>query len=197
MRRRLLTQLTDDEGFSLSELVIVVGLLGFVLAAIYSASYAMTAAGKVNDAQSVFARDGGEPVRLVEKAVMQNLKIRDATPYMLDFYTDRNLDAFDEEVIVQATTAGELRYEEWQCDPSLQRVSKTKDLVFTTNCSNLARSIPLFVYYDKGGTVIGPTVDDIRTQAPGQSRKVAFSLSLTTNGFDTTIDRQMYFRNRD
>lgn len=196
----------SDGGFTLTELLVVVLLLGVVLSAIYAATNAMMAAGRQAEAQSVFARDSGEPMRLLEKSLMQNTKLTNTGPYTMTFVMDRNLDALNEEVVITASHM-RLTYEEWQLNSMGVRTPATprRSWVMSRNCNNTSRGIPLFVYWvpddgiaDSDGSTLYDILpaDQIASQGIN-ARKVTIQLCLTSNRQNFRVDQDVFFRNRE
>lgn len=179
-----------DEGFTVFELFIALGLLGVVLAAAYSASTAMIQGGKVNQTQALFARESGESMRLIEKYLMQVIKIESAGDYSTTFLTDHNLDSLPERVRVTATSDNRLRLEVWRTNSLQVNTSLAADVVFSENCYNVARGMPLLTYYDESGAIIA----DMST-VPTDARSARLNLVLAYGGSDHQATKTVYLRN--
>lgn len=180
----------DDRGFTVMELFIALGLLGVVLAAIYAASGAIMKGGTVNQTQAVFAKETGEGVRIVEKYLMQVVKIESAGDYSCTFLTDHNLDSLPERVRVTATSDGKLRLEVWRTNALQVNVSLASDTVFSEHVVNVARGMPLLTYYDTSGEVIADM-----NQVPTEARSVRLALLLSYNGSDHQATKTIFMRN--
>lgn len=197
----------SDAGFTLTELLISLILLGIVLAAIYAATSAMLTASRQSEAQSVFSRDSGEPMRLMEKALMQNTKVTNSGAYTITIQTDRNMDALNEEIVITASSM-RLRYQEWQLNSMGVRTTTNprRDWYMSRACNNTARGIPLFLYWvpdadgamDADGSAIYDQLPlaDVPSQGVN-ARKVTIQLCLTSNKQNYMITRDVYFRNRE
>lgn len=182
-----------DEGFSLAELIIVMGLIGIVLAAAWSLSYSMVQGGRVNETQSVFARDSGEPVRLANRAIMQAVEVEGSycTSQAIQFLTDRTMNSQFQRVRISATADRHMRYEEWQLNSSKAEVSKRLDILFSEkHVSNLERGVPLFTYYNWDGVVI-----DDSTLIGSDTRSVTLALSLTVGSSSVVSSQTVMLRN--
>lgn len=181
-----------DEGFSLAELIIVLGLLGFVLAAIYAGSSALIRSADVSRAQSTFARDSGEPMRLIARNLMQAIQLENTTPQSITFRTDRKMDGTGQRCIVTAT-GHFISYKEWEINASFvnKTVAPRLDLQYSTSSTNVADGVPLFRYYNSAGAEI--TNMEL---APSAARSVVMTLVLTAA--DTTFEtsQTVYLRNR-
>jgi prepilin-type N-terminal cleavage/methylation domain-containing protein len=184
--RRLLI---DDEGFSLSELIIVLVLMGVVLAAIYGASQAMMAAGNVNTTQSVFSRESGESMRITEKYLMQLVQIETAGPYGITFRTDADLSGVLEKVRVTSTSGGILRFELWR-NASASSGAADTSVNFSTHAMNQPRGVPMFSYFDKNGAAITDM-----TLAKTDSRTIHMDLLLEHDGAHHTATKTIFLRN--
>jgi prepilin-type N-terminal cleavage/methylation domain-containing protein len=184
----------SDEGFSLSELIIVLGLMGFVLAAIYAADQALVKGGQVSETQARFSRDSGESVRLSEKSIMQMIKLESADAYSMTFLTDRNLDDLAERIKITATTASDakphsFRYEVWQLNAARTTATRLTDIYWTDICYNAPRGVPLFRYYNAAGLEITPT------EALTAARSIRMQMLLSYLGSDFKGDKIVYLRN--
>jgi hypothetical protein len=193
--RTLASRLRDDEGFSLSELIIVVGLIGFVLGAIYAANQALVRGGQVSETQARFSRDAGEPVRISEKSIMQMIKLESASPSSITFLTDRNLDEAPERVTISATPATgtkahSFRYEIWQLNAARTSAVKKTDVYWTDICYNIPAGVPLFRFYDSEGLEITNM-----TLALSETRSIRMQLFLQYQGSEFRGDKIIYLRN--
>lgn len=182
-----------DAGFSLTELLFVVGLLSFVLAAAWGVSSAMVKGGEVNETQSVFARDSGEPLRIVNKAIMQAVEVEGTycTDQAMQMLIDPTMNSQFQRVRVSATSDGYLHYEVWQLTSSKTVVSKVRDVRFSDkHVSNITQGIPLFTYYNSSGAVITD-----RALLGSDTRSVMVQLALTANGASAVSSQTVMLRN--
>lgn len=184
-----------DAGFSLTELLFVVGLLSFVLTAAWGVSSAMVKGGEVNETQSVFARDSGEPLRIVNKAIMQAVEVEGTycTDQSMQFLIDPTMNSQFQRVKVSATSDGYLHYEVWQLTSSKTVVSKVRDVRFSDkHVSNITQEIPLplFTYYNSSGAVITESA-----LLGSDTRAVMVQLALTANGASAVSSQTVMLRN--
>ena len=186
------TFLRRSDGFTLAELMIVLALLSFVLAAIYAGSQAMLSGAKVNQAQATFARDSGEPMRIINKSLMQATAIEVALPNQIMVTTDRNLDNVLERVRVTATSDGRLTYEVWN-NGTKPPATPTSSIAWSTNCVNVARGVPLFHDSNLAGSTQTETTGGVDTLA---AKLVTTDLVLSYGGSDYRSGQSILLRNR-
>jgi prepilin-type N-terminal cleavage/methylation domain-containing protein len=96
-------------GFTLSELIVVMGLLGVVLAVVYGSMFAMVQASRASDRQARFTNEVSSPLLAIDKVIVQNSSIEQASPYRIVVLTDRDLNNKMERTTIEATTSGRLR----------------------------------------------------------------------------------------
>ncbi len=185
-----------DEGFSLTELMIVLGLMGVVLAAIYSASNAMIMAAQVSESQSIFARDSGEPMRLIIRQLMQAIQLENTTAQSVTFRTDRQMNGTGQRIIVDATSAGWIRYREWSINSAFVNttVAPRVDFRYSDSCVNVSKGVSLFRYYRDDRTEL--TGAQIAEVAPSAARTIVMTLALRARGSDFETSQTVYLRNR-
>lgn len=173
--------------------MIVLALLSFVLAAIYAGSQAMMAGGRVNEVQAAFARDSGEPMRIINKSLMQATAIEVALPNQIMVTTDRNLDDVLERIQVTATSDGRLTYEVWLDGTKPPAVPST-NIAWSTKCVNgVAGGAALFHYYDIAGNTRTETTGGVDTLA---AKMVETDLRLSYDGNDFKSVQSVLLRNR-
>ncbi len=182
----------DDAGFTLSELIVVMALLGVVLAVVYGSSYAMIRASGVSDRQARFTNEVASPLLVMDTMLVQNSAIEAAGPYRIVFVTDRDLDNRMERVTIEARSDGRLRYNVVELNPQRTAVvSVVQDWIMSENNVNVAQGVPLFRYFgataDAEITSMGSVASDARsviarvvTQHDGRifsdSRRIQFRL---------------------
>lgn len=177
-------------GFTLTELLVVVGLLGMILAATYAASQAIMAGGRVNEAQAAFARDSGEPLRIINKSLMQATAIETALPNQIMVTTDRNLDDVLERMRVTATADGKLLYEVW-INNAKPPAAPSTSIAWSTNCVNDSDS-PLFRYYK----IDGSNQTEVHGyDAEHDADMVKIDLRLSSDATDFRSEQSVLLRN--
>lgn len=142
-------RLHTNDGFSLTELVIVIALLAFIMAAAYAALNAVKVSTDVSDRQSVFASEVGSPLLAIEEVLQQTLSIEAAGPYSLTVTTDVNNDNLVERHIITAEVDGRLTHQAYNTNMLAQNTTRRLNTVWSTKNRNRIDSIPLFYFYDE------------------------------------------------
>lgn len=185
----------SDEGFSLSELVVVVGLLGIILAAAW-ASYTVASNGtRTADREAMTAREIAAPLLQCERLLIQQHNILDGTiearvvnpgPYLVAFQTDVDHDSHVESTIIEATANDELII-------TTSEVTEHgyEPVVWSTANRNRATGTPLFTFYNGSGQVISD-YGSVKTD----SRAVKITIATEYDGKAYSDSRTVSFRNR-
>jgi prepilin-type N-terminal cleavage/methylation domain-containing protein len=140
---------TDEHGFSLTELMVVLSMLGVILAISYGGLLAIYKARDVSDRQSTFAQEGAAPLTHMEKILTQTLVIENPGPYTVTVLTDRDNNDLVERHVIEADSDGNLTHETWQTDQARNNTSLQFDAHWSTNNANQAENTPLVIYYDE------------------------------------------------
>ena len=188
-------RLAQDEGFSLSELIVVIGLLGVILAAAYL-SYSVAANGsRAADRESMTAREIAAPMLECERLLIQQHNILTGSlesrivnpgPYLVAFNTDRDHDSHIESTIIEATSDGRLVISQSEtAEHGLQAV------VWSTENHNRAANIPLLTFYDGAGSVIADN-----NAIASDARAVKVTIVTEYEGQQYSDSRTISFRNR-
>lgn len=182
--------LRDDSGFTLSELLVVIGLLGIVVGGAYALFYLARVSTDDSSAQAWSAREIGQPLENMERMFSQQAPpLVTAETYRCKFQTDQDRDDHYEYHQFEATTDGRLIETVYELvDRPTPRVA-----VWSTSNANRASSTPLFTYYDIEGT-------DITTRSAVYIQQYAASVDVTIvgdhNGREYSDSRRIFFRNR-
>lgn len=183
-------RIRDDAGFTLSELLVVVGLLGIVV----GGAYALFNLARVGTDQSNEAawtsREIGQPLENMERMFTQQAPpLVESGTYICEMKTDQDRDNHYEYRRFEATADGQLietRYE--LIDSPTPWVS-----VWSEHNANVASGTPMFTYYDIEGS-------DITSASPLHIQQYAASVVVEiVTDHDGTIysdSRQIFFRNR-
>jgi hypothetical protein len=180
-----------DDGFTLSELIIVTGLLGFIVAAAWAGMAAISKAGTVSSNATTASHDLSIPLEQISKIVMQNTTVKSTAPNRIEVWTDRNLDDLPELDAFYADAAGELVWESWFYDSARTTYTKHTKWVFSENNANVSSGSPLFTYYDKAGNVI----TDME-KAPSKTYYMRAVVKVRLDDHVVDGARTILFRNR-
>jgi len=162
MRNLVHTLRQEDAGFTLTELLVYVSLLGVVLAAAYAGMFAIQKAANVSESQSRFTTAFADPMEQMSRIIMQATKIQAVSPYRIEVWTDRNLDGKPQLNAFYCDTAGWLTWEWWQYPDNLiystnpGGYTQWKRWVMDINNANEKTGFtpqPLFVSYNASNTV--------------------------------------------
>lgn len=187
--------LARDEGFTLSELLVVIGLLGIIMGVAYL-SYSVAANGsRAADRESMTAREIGVPLLESERLLIQQHNILTGSlesrvvnpgPYLVAFNTDRDHDSHIESTIIEATTDGRLVIS--QSETSEHALDP---VTWSTENHNQAAGIPLFTFYDGAG---GAITDN--NAIASDARGVKITIVTEYQGHQYSDSRTITFRNR-
>lgn len=183
----------DDAGFTLTELLAVVGLMGVVIAAAWGGMYVVAKSNAQTTAQSNAAHSFADPMEEISKMLMQNLSVSSTDPYRVEVWTDRNMDG-QPELDAFYAASGQLVYERWGYNSARTVVlNHYKWVMSPANGNNYGGTmVPLFTYYDANGVQITDM-----TKAPSGTRLVRVRVVVRLgNGATTSDTRDVVFRNR-
>jgi hypothetical protein len=71
------------------------GLLTVVIGVVYGSMFAMVQASRASDRQARFTNEVASPLLVIDKVLVQNSAIEQASPYRLVVLTDRDLEQQD------------------------------------------------------------------------------------------------------
>jgi len=193
MNRRFGTFLRDDDGLSLTELLVALVLLGMVLAIAWNLNSYMNKVNTDNEREAYVSGEVRTPLMVIDKLVMQNSLIEGGSDaYQLSFITDVNLDDVRERTVI-TVTGTELRRTTWNITGSGANIEPAViDTVLSRNNANSAQDEPLFTYLDSSGDIITDT-DLISSQA----RSVVTNILVDYDGTIYHDSRETHLRNRE
>jgi prepilin-type N-terminal cleavage/methylation domain-containing protein len=166
--------LHSEEGFTLAELMIVVGLLGFILAAGYAGMFVLNRGSATTGSQDKAAHDFADPLEQMSKILMQSYPIQLPVPrgddhslpsnsdYCIEAWSAVDGDPHPRLSAFYVDSAGELVWDLWvyRSDHSEPPISGPRRWVMSTNNANLTTNphTPLFQYFDvKGDPITNPS----------------------------------------
>jgi prepilin-type N-terminal cleavage/methylation domain-containing protein len=200
---RLRASFSRDEGFSLTELLVVIVLMGMVLAAVYSALQLTVRAREIQERNSFESTRMTVPLQMIEIAVSQNTLIEaGSTHYRLSCLTDKNHDGVRERHVFEATTDGRLVERFWLVDSNGQNITATarvtewqrNEASLPARNVNRANEVRLFTYIDRD-----PETNEIRELdyiRANQSNEVLVTLAARYGKWDFQESRRIMLRNR-
>jgi prepilin-type N-terminal cleavage/methylation domain-containing protein len=183
----------DDRGFTLSELVVVMGLLGVVLAVVYGSMFAMVQASRASDRQARFTNEVSSPLLAIDKVIVQNSSIEQASPYRIVVLTDRDLNNKMERTTIEATTSGRLRLRVEELNPQRTATLRVlQDWTISENNVNVSQGRPLFRYYAQDPSEEITSMGSV----PSDARSVLVNVVSMHDGRTISDSRRMQFRLR-
>lgn len=140
---------TRDEGFSLTELIVVVALMGLLITVTYAALRAIQASTEVSDRQATFALEVGSPLLGIEEVIQQAFAIESASAYSVTLLTDQDNNNLVERHVISANTDGTLTHRSWYTNSAMQNTTVKMDVTWSQNNVNRSQAEPLFYFYDE------------------------------------------------
>lgn len=180
-----------EDGFTLTELMVVVGLISIILGVAYLGFDVVRNGANMSDRQAYISREIGFPLDYMERAFIQNYGFDSTgsgiTPYRAAVLTDRDNDGHPEKYIFEATSAGQLRV------TTSEEVDKPTPSVYVISSknSNVSQSRVLFRYYDANSAEI-TNMGNVGSQA----RSMSMTVVTTYDGQTFSDSRRVFFRNR-
>lgn len=180
-------QHSHDEGFSLTELIVVVALLAVIMGISYGGMQAVQASREVSDRQALFSNEVSTPLNTFEEVISQTLKVEQAGPYSMTVLTDADTDNLRERHVIQCTTGGELTHRRWSTNMSQVNVTLEYDALWSEHNINQSAARPMFEYYDDEGD---------QTTVADDAEVVVVRLWVEYQGREYTDSRRILMRNR-
>lgn len=178
----------DDSGLSITELIVVTALMGFVLAAVYLGQQLAYRAQDVADRQTRISRDLAGPIRVIDASFSQSLVPPFGTPYEpyrvtlrmpVDYSPGKT---YEHEY--EALADGRLVKSIYQIIGANRTL--VRRVTLTRSCANRQLNVPLFTYY-KGSDVTTNVVT---------SDSVVIEMCTIYKGQTYRDQRRVSFRNR-
>lgn len=186
--------LTGDEGFSLSEMLVVLALMGLVLAGAWALFHLASMGASQSTQQAWISREIGQPLTNAERAFSQQAPpLLDVGPYTCTFRTDQDRDNLYEVHRFEATTDGKLLEVYYEETGSLTATPTIDTRHWSDHNSNRAAGVPLIRYLDRDGNEISSASVSIIKQ---YTASVIVTIVTNWEGKQYSDSRQIYFRNR-
>jgi prepilin-type N-terminal cleavage/methylation domain-containing protein len=201
-----------DEGFTLSELLVVMGLLGIVLSAAYMFIYTVRVSADQSNREAALSRSVTLPMQAMERLLMQNSGIEPSPvtgagqspapeppgDYTVTFTTDQNADDHLERHTITAvrddtTGVGYVVKSTYAVTAAGATIgAPVQQARIADNNANIRDSVPLFRFYTKDGVLLDPLAGGISTQAA----YIVIQMRITLDGKSETHTDTVVFRNR-
>ncbi len=189
--------LRSDHGFTLSELIVVLGLLGVVLGVAWLGFGVASGGSRLSDRESRTSQEIGVPLLEAERLLMQRHYVRTGYssvagrnvspgPYLVAFDTDRDNDSNSEFNIIEVTGRNLIFHRREVNDPA-----GWTSVTWSRDNYNREGNVPLFRYYDVDDREL-TNAGDIATR----SRTVVITIVTEYEGKRYTDSRTVLFRNR-
>jgi prepilin-type N-terminal cleavage/methylation domain-containing protein len=184
----------SDNGYSLAELLVVVAMLGVVLSTVYLFLGTSDGITATTQSLSTTAQALSNPPEIISKHVMQQTALTNASPYRLDVWTDRDMDANRERHSFRAEAPNRLIWEMWEYDKNSGPTILSHSVqVLSESNRNVSAAVPLFRYFDEAGVEI-TDMDEVASNAFA----VQLAIAVDAGGGRTAQDtRDITFRNKD
>ncbi len=149
--------MTDDRGFSLTELIVVLVLMLLILVMAFSAIRVIYASRDVTERQAMFASKVGGPLAGIEEAVQQALTIKAFSAYSVSVVTDLDNDNSLEWQDIALDTNGVLTQKVYRTDSAGNKTTLRTSITWSRESANRAQAQPLFRLFDATGAPIAVT----------------------------------------
>lgn len=195
-----------DEGFSLTEFIVVLVLLGVILSISYGGLSVVLAGQETSERQAHFAREIGAPLGVMEKFLSQstaiensatgvNVPITSPGQYQISILTDRDHDDVVERHTYTAAADGTLIERVFLTDNQRQNVSQVSQHTWSDMNTNQATGVPLFRYFtvDSAGSM-----QEITDLSLVSTTVNVVQVTVVSNyeGKEFSDSRQIFLRNR-
>lgn len=201
MRRPTSLRSGDREaGFTLTELLVVMGLMGLILGTAYMFSYTVRVGQAQAEREAKLARAVGVPLLTMERLLVQNSAIDplySPSGTQVTILTDQDSDDVLEQHTISVsrdpfTGEGFVDLVSYRVDAAGVRIgAPTRNGHIGYSNANIRDSLPLFRYYDKDGVEITDygAVSHL-------ARSMVIELRISIDGVSETQSDTVHFRNR-
>lgn len=180
-----------DEGFTLTELVVVIALMGFILWAAHGLMQITRIGVDHSNRQAWMSTEVAAPLEFAEKVMSQQYAFDVAfpgiTPYRCAFFTNRRGDSYGERYVIEATADHRLLVTN---SPNVSSPTYNTNAWSRANFNRQA-GMPLFRYFDAKGNPL-TSQDAIVAYA----KFVTVTIVTEYDGQQYRDERTIFFRNR-
>lgn len=187
----MVTRTRHTDGFSLTELMVVLVLMGVLFAVSYGGLMATYKGREVSDRQANFAREVSTPLSVSEKILTQAMAIEDPGEYTITVLTDRDNDNVVERHTFAVDAQNRFTEEIWLTDHFRTNTTLLDSNVWSTANVNIAEGQALFYYYDGDDQRITDMAN-----VPAEVKYVDLNLVVEYDGQVFSDSRTIMFRNR-
>jgi len=191
-------RIADDDGHTLSELIVVIGLLGIILAAAWMVFGVVQQGSAESNRDAWLSREVGQPLEYAERVYMQQLDIKfiDRTGAIRDprwwclARTDRDHDNYVETYVFEVTPDGRMLVT--SSEESESPAPRTATWSVNNRNMSVSPQVPLFTYFDvEGNDITGTTPDHISQY----TASMVITVVAEFDGEEVRDSRRVFFRN--
>lgn len=188
----------SEDGFSLTELLVVLALMGMLLTASYAGVTLSARAGEIQRRNDFIARNLVTPLQNMDVLLSQNLTLNATVDgYSFDCLVDQNNDNTRERHVFEATTDGRLVERVFLVSPTGAQTALRTTVWQRTEANpvrgnaNRVRSRPLVTYYRIDSTTGARVI-----ATPANATEAVLTLEIRYDGRNYSDTRRVLFRNR-
>ncbi len=178
--------ISEETGFSLGELLVVLALIGVILAATFNILTVVNRSRDAIERESQFAVEIGGPLLNMERMLMQAIEIKSFSPYSIVFVTDSDNNNLVEWHEIGIGVDGHLTQKAWLTDAGQNKTTQVLNATWSKSCTNRTKSIRFITAYDLQGNVV---------ETPAQARAVLIDIEVVVDGHPYRDSRRLELRN--
>lgn len=193
----------SDEGFSLTEMLVVLSLMGIVLVGSYAALNLSNRAVEIARRNSYQSTAITQPMQNFDVVLSQNTMVENTASYpsngyRLSCFTDQNNDGIRERHIISANTDGTLTETVYRVSAAGVNTTLVRTTVWQANTAseprarnvNVLKGVPLFTYYSRDAS------GNATVAQPQAANEVLVQMEARYEDSDFNESRRIMFRNR-
>jgi len=179
--------LRHDDGYTLSELIAVIGLLGIIMGVAYGGMHIAMSGTAFSDEQALVSKEIAAPLDLVDQVFTQSLGFDVSYPGVqqnrVAVFTDQNADG------VQERWQFEVNGTQLVVTRGTAASGTAEQTVWSESNANIAAGVPLFRYYGPDGEITD--MNDVANDAT----HVEVTLMVTYRDSTLSDSRTVFIRN--